>query len=330
MWGNMGSNKCVFLSGGTGTPKLLQGTTSLIDPQDITIIGNTGDDWRYYGLYVSPDIDSILFTLANLIDVTKWWGIKNDSFNMVKMLQEILKENVWFNLGDQDAGLCLYRTWLLEQGLSLTEATKKITKRLNIESTVLPMANQPIRTMIRTENELLHLQEYWVRYKGKPEVINVFFEGDLSLTTSEIIAKIKSADFVIIGPSNPVSSLGPILAISPIRNALRTSNAKKYAISPIIGGTAISGPTSKFLRAWNYETSPITVGKLFHDILDGLILHESDQNLERATQKLGIKPLFQIINILFFLSCFYSYIIYKSLSRVMISLISSIVSRYIH
>jgi LPPG:FO 2-phospho-L-lactate transferase len=274
---------------------LLQGINSVIDPQNITIIGNTGDDWRYYGLYVSPDIDSILFTLSELIDVTKWWGINNDTFNMVKMLREILKEDIWFNLGDQDAGLCLYRTWLLEQGMSLTEATKKLAKILNIESKILPMADQPIRTMVRTENELLHLQEYWVRYKGELEVLNVFFEGDLSITTPEIIAEIASADYIIVGPSNPVSSLGPIVAISPIRNALRASNAKKYAISPIIGNAALSGPTGKFLNAWNYETSPITIGKLFHDFLDGIILHESDQNLENATQKLGLKALFSNI-----------------------------------
>ncbi|MHA1978532.1 MAG: 2-phospho-L-lactate transferase [Candidatus Hodarchaeales archaeon] len=288
----MGSKKIVFLSGGTGTPKLMQGISSFINPQDITIIGNTGDDWRYYGLYVSPDIDSILFTLANLIDEVKWWGIKNDTFNMVKMLQNNLKEDVWFNLGDQDAGLCLYRTWLLGQEYSLTEATKELTKRLNIDSRILPMADQPIRTMIRTENELLHLQEYWVRYQGELDVINVFFEGDLSITTPEVITAINSADYIILGPSNPVSSLGPIIAVSPIREALRTTDAKKYAISPIIGNSALSGPTSKFLQAWNYKTSPITVANLFQDILDVIVLHESDRNLEKAIQKLGVKPLF--------------------------------------
>ena len=291
----MGSEKIVFLSGGTGTPKLLQGISSNINPQDITIIGNTGDDWRFYGLYVSPDIDSILFTLSNLIDKVKWWGINNDTFNMVKMLQDKLKEDIWFNLGDQDTGLCLYRTWLLDQSYSLTEATIEVSNRLNIKSKILPMADQPIRTMIRTESELLHLQEYWVRFKGELDVINVLFEGDLSKTTPYVIEAIKSADYIILGPSNPVSSLGPIVAISPIRNALRTTNAKKYAISPIIGSSALSGPTSKFLQAWNYETSPIAVASLFHDFLDGIILHESDLNLEKATQKLGVKPFFSNI-----------------------------------
>ena len=291
----MGSEKIVFLSGGTGTPKLLQGISSNINPQDITIIGNTGDDWRFYGLYVSPDIDSILFTLSNLIDKVKWWGISNDTFNMVKMLQDKLQEDIWFNLGDQDTGLCLYRTWLLDQSYSLTEATIEVSNRLNIKSKILPMADQPIRTMIRTESELLHLLEYWVLFMGYFYFINFIFVGFLSKTTPYVIEAIKSADYIILGPSNPVSSLGPIVAISPIRNALRTTNAKKYAISPIIGSSALSGPTSKFLQAWNYETSPIAVASLFHDFLDGIILHESDLNLEKATQKLGVKPFFSNI-----------------------------------
>ena len=161
----MTSPNVVFLSGGTGTPKLLQGIKSYIDPHNITVIGNTGDDWHHYGLHVSPDIDSIMFTMANIIDKTKWWGIKNDSFNMVKSLQETLKEDIWFNLGDQDAGFCLYRTWLLSEGLTLTEATDKIVKKLNIQCKVLPMANQAIKTIVKTEEENMHLQEYWVRYK---------------------------------------------------------------------------------------------------------------------------------------------------------------------
>ncbi len=291
----MESSNLVFLSGGTGTPKLLQGIPSSINPENITIIGNTGDDWQYYGLHVSPDIDSILFTIANLIDHSKWWGIYKDTFNMVKMLRENLKEDIWFNLGDQDAGFCLYRTWLLSQEVSLTEVTKKLTFLLNIKSKILPMADQPIRTMIRTKNELLHLQEYWVRYRGELDVTNVFFEGDLSKTSQDVLTAIESADYIILGPSNPVSSLGPILAISPIRSALRKTKAKKYAISPIIGTSAISGPTPKFLKAWNYETSPLTVVKIFQDFLDGIVLHETDQDLEDETQKLGVTPIFDNI-----------------------------------
>ena len=289
------SPNIVFLSGGTGTPKLLQSIESYVEPQNITIIGNTGDDWCYYGLHVSPDVDSVLFTMANIIDKTKWWGIKNDSFNMVKSLRENLKEDIWFNLGDQDAGICLYRTWLLNEGLTLTEATNKIAERLNIQSKIIPMSNQTIKTIIETKSENLHLQEYWVRHKGKPDVVNVFFEGDLSNTTSEVLKAIKDANYIILGPSNPVSSMGPILAIQPIKEALKTTKGKIIAISPIIGENAISGPTPKFLKAWGYKVSPLSIVKLYKDFLDVIILSESDKDLNDSIEKFGVTPMYEDI-----------------------------------
>ena len=291
----MSTPKLVFLSGGTGTPKLLQGIKSYIDPSNITVIGNTGDDWCYYGLYVSPDIDSVLFTMADLIDKTKWWGIKEDTFNMVKSLQENLKEDIWFNLGDQDAGLCLYRTWLLNEGLTLTEATKKIAKRLNIQSKIIPMSNNSIKTIVQTTEKNIHLQEYWVRYKGQPEVINVFFEGDLRNTTLEVLKAIKEADYIILGPSNPVSSIGPILGIQPIKEALKTTEGKKVAISPIIGENAISGPTPKFLKAWGHKVSPLTIVQLYKDFLDEIILSKADTGLTDSIKEFGVIPSFEDI-----------------------------------
>ncbi len=291
----LSSSKIVFLSGGTGTPKLLQGTEDLLNPKNITIIGNTGDDWSFYGLYVSPDIDSILLSLSNLLDTEKWWGIKDDTFNLIEFLQIHLKEDVWFNLGDFDAGLCLFRSSLLNKGYTLTQATEIIRKRLGISSIVLPMADQPIKTMIRTKDETLHLQEYWVRYKGQPEVLNVFFEGNLGITTPEVLSTLESADYIIIGPSNPVSSLGPIVAIDSLRQALRTAKGKKIAISPLIGETAVSGPTAKFLQAWNYKVTPIAIVQLYQDFLDGIILHETDQSYEKTVRKYGIEPIFDNI-----------------------------------
>ncbi len=291
----MPSPNLVFLSGGTGTPKLIQDIESYIDPHNITVIGNTGDDWNYYGLHVSPDVDSVLFTMANIIDKTKWWGIKNDSFNMVKSLRENLKEDIWFNLGDRDAGICLYRTWLLNEGLTLTEATNKIVEKLNIQSKIIPMSNQAIKTIIKTKSENLHLQEYWVRYKGEPDVINVFFEGDLSNTTSEVLKAIKEANYIILGPSNPVSSIGPIIGIHPIKEALITTKGKKIAISPIIGENAISGPTPKFLKAWGYKVSPLSIVQLYKDFLDIIILSESDRELHDSIEKFGVIPMYEDI-----------------------------------
>ena len=267
----MPSPNVVFLSGGTGTPKLLQNIDSSIDPHNITVIGNTGDDWKYYGLHVSPDVDSVLFTMANIIDKTKWWGIKNDTFNMVKSLRDTLKEDVWFNLGDQDAGFCMYRTWLLNEGFTLTEATNKLVEKLNIQSKILPMSNQSVKTIVKTKQENLHLQEFWVRYKGKPDVIDIFFEGDLRNTTFEVLKAIKEADYIILGPSNPVSSIGPIIAIHPI-----------------IGENAISGPTPKFLEAWGYKVSPLSIVRLYKDFLDIVVLSDTDKGLNDSIAKFGV------------------------------------------
>ncbi|MHA2243680.1 MAG: 2-phospho-L-lactate transferase [Candidatus Hodarchaeales archaeon] len=287
----MSSSSIVFLSGGTATPKLLQGTHKVTDARNITIIGNTGDDWDFYGLYVSPDIDSILLTLANLIDTDKWWGIKEDTFKLVQFLKEQLKEEVWFNLGDLDAGLCIFRSDLLKQGKNLTEATDIIRKRLDIQSRVLPMANQPIQTQVLTSERTMHLQEFWVKYKGKPQVLNVFFEGNLEKTTPQVINAIQDAEIIIIGPSNPVSSIGPILANLPLREALQKTSAYRIAISPIIEDRAFSGPTASFLKSWKRKVSPIGVVELYKDILDGFIIHDTDEQFKEEIESMGISPI---------------------------------------
>ncbi|MFX0207696.1 MAG: 2-phospho-L-lactate transferase [Candidatus Hodarchaeota archaeon] len=293
----MSKSKILFLSGGTGTPKLLQGIANILDPRNITIIGNTGDDWNFYGLYVSPDIDSILLSLTNLIDTEKWWGIKEDTFNLIKFLRTHLKEDIWFNLGDLDAGLCLYRSNLLKQGITLTKATDIIRKRLEIESCILPMADQPVQTKVRTSERTMHLQEYWVKYKGKPKVLNVFFEGDLGKTTNSVLNIIKTAEIIIIGPSNPISSIGPILAISPIREALRKTSAQRIAISPIIGTNSVSGPTATFLRSWGKTVSPLAIVELFSDVLDGFMIHKTDSKLSSEIQEIGVNPIIDDIYI---------------------------------
>ncbi|UCG90250.1 MAG: 2-phospho-L-lactate transferase [Candidatus Heimdallarchaeota archaeon] len=293
----MSSSRVVFLSGGTGTPKLLQGAVEVADARNFTIIGNTGDDWNFYGLHVSPDIDSILLTLTNLIDKEKWWGIKEDTFKLVQFLKEQLKEDIWFNLGDFDAGLCLFRSYLLKKGKSLTEATEIIRKRLDIKSRILPMADQAIHTKIRTPDQTLHLQEFWVKYKGKLRVKNVFFEGDLRKTTPQVLDAIQRASTIIIGPSNPVSSVGPILALQPLREALQNASGYRIAISPIIGSNPVSGPTTVFLEAWGYTVSPVVIAELFHDVLDALMIHNTDKQYLEEIKGKRLTPLLEDIYI---------------------------------
>ena len=293
----MSSSKIVFLSGGTGTPKLLQGVMNVADARNITVIGNTGDDWKFYGLHVSPDIDSILLTLADLIDEEKWWGIKEDTFKLVQFLREQLQEEIWFNLGDFDAGLCLFRSHLLNEGRNLTEATEEIRNRLNIQSCVIPMANQIIQTMIRTPDQTLHLQEFWVKHKGDLEVKNVFFEGDLRKTTQQVLDAIQNAEIIIIGPSNPISSIGPILALQPVREALRKATGYRIAISPIVGTSAVSGPTATFLEAWEQPVSPLAIAELYQDFLDALMIHKTDNQYLEKIKEMGITPLLEDIYI---------------------------------
>ncbi|MFW9777476.1 MAG: 2-phospho-L-lactate transferase [Candidatus Heimdallarchaeota archaeon] len=283
--------RILFLSGGTGTPKLLQGAIRVLSLQDIAIIGNTGDDWNFYGLHVSPDIDSVLLTLSDLIDTAKWWGIDGDSFNLIEFLRTHLHEDVWFNLGDFDAGLCLYRTHLLKQGNNLTQATDIIRKRLKIKASILPMADQQIQTQIKTPSGTMHLQEFWVKHRGNIEVQDVYFDGDLSITTSAVTEAIKKAEIVVFGPSNPVSSLGPILAIHPLREALRKTTAFRLAISPIIGEHPVSGPTSAFLKAWNIPTSPMAIISLFGHVLDGYMIHTSDERFSERILHQNITPI---------------------------------------
>ncbi|MHA1974071.1 MAG: 2-phospho-L-lactate transferase [Candidatus Hodarchaeales archaeon] len=285
----MTNRKIVLLSGGTGTPKLLKQAIKGEIPELVTVIANTGDDWNFYGLHVSPDIDSVLFTLSNIINMDKWWGIRGDSFNMVKFLRDKLKEDIWFNLGDFDTALCLYRSFLLKQGNTLTEAIDVIRKRLDIKTKVLPMANQPIQTKIRTPENIMHLQEFWVKYKGEPEVENVFFDGDLRKTTPEVVKAILEAKLIIIGPSNPVSSIGPILSIIPLRKALEETKAKKISISPVIGDKPISGPTKKFLRAWNRDTTPFSIAEIYKDFIDIYIMDTTDKKYLPELKKLGIE-----------------------------------------
>jgi LPPG:FO 2-phospho-L-lactate transferase len=293
----MSSSKIVFLSGGTGTPKLLQGVMNVADARNITVIGNTGDDWKFYGLHVSPDIDSILLTLTDLIDEKKWWGIKEDTFKLVQFLREHLQEEIWFNLGDFDTGLCLFRSHLLNEGKNLTEATEIIRKRLKIQSCVIPMANQIIQTMIRTPDQTLHLQEFWVKYKGKLDVKNVFFEGDLRRTSQQVLDTIQNADIIIIGPSNPVSSIGPILALQPIREALRNATGYRIAISPIVGTSAVSGPTAAFMKAWEQQVTPLAVAEMYQDFLDAIIIHHTDKQYLDKIKDLEITPLLEDIYI---------------------------------
>lgn len=279
----------VILSGGTGTPKFLDGLTEVLPAHEICIITNTADDFYFYGLRVCPDLDSVLYVLAGLLDKTKWWGLEGDTY-WVRDSLHVYGEEIWFNLGDKDLALSLLRTNLLAQGKTLSETTEILSKRLGITQLVLPMTNDLVQTYFSTPEGRLHLQEWWIKHKGQPTVLEIEFEGINEANPSErVIESIINADAVIIGPSNPITSIGPILSVSGIRAALAELEAPVLAISPFIGTKPISGPAGTLLSAQNLPVHSNVLISLYRDFLDALLVDPRDMpTMNRENKKIHI------------------------------------------
>lgn len=272
----MGLNSLIFLSGGTGTPKMLLGFKK---EDNITVIANTADDWEYYGAYVSPDVDSVIYTLAGMIHHEKFWGIRGDSFNVINQLK-IMEEDVWFNLGDKDFAIALYRKKMINNGYNLTQITQRLVEILNCKYCILPMTNEFVSTFIKTkEHNWLHFQEYWVKYRGILNPERIEFRGIKEAhVTKEVRDKVIKADKIIIGPSNPISSIEPILAIPGMRELIKKSKATKIIISPFIDDVPVSGPAKIFLKSRGYkDVSLQTIIDYYEDLADVIIFDTKDQ-----------------------------------------------------
>ena len=266
----------VVLSGGTGTPKLLDGLAEVLPAHEICIITNSADDFYFYGLRVCPDLDSVLYVLASCLDLNKWWGVKDDTY-LVRDSLHSFGEDIWFNLGDKDLAMSLLRTSLLAQGMTLSEVTDILCNRLGVKQLVQPATNDLVQTFISTPEGRLHLQEWYVKHKGQPTVLGIEFEGANEATSpTRVIESIQNADAVIIGPSNPVTSIGPILAISGIRVALEALDAPVLAISPFVGTQPISGPACTFLSALNLSIHSNVLLNLYGDFLNALLVDPRD------------------------------------------------------
>jgi LPPG:FO 2-phospho-L-lactate transferase len=284
-------NKVTCLAGGVGAAKLLQGLSRVIPQKDITVIVNTGDDIELHSLHISPDIDIIMYTLAGMVDEAKGWGIKDDTFTCLNMLRHYGCE-MWFNLGDKDLATHLYRTVLLKEGFKLSEITAKLSKQLGLQETIVPMTNDKFETRIVTEQGEMHFQEYMVRYGMQKDVVGVRFEGvDLARPCEEALNAIREARDIVICPSNPIVSIGTILSVKGIREALRTTDAKVVAISPIIAGTVVKGPAEKLMRALGIDVSAFSVANLYKDFLDVFILDTADKEQKGRVEPLGVKAL---------------------------------------
>ena len=277
------------LTGGTGGAKLIEGLAAEIDAAELTIICNTADDADFHGLHVSPDIDTIIYTLAGIADEAKGWGIKNESFNALEQLG-LLGADAWFGLGDRDLATHILRTQWLREGCKLSDITERLRRARGVESTILPMSDQRIETRVTTPQGEISFQEYFVKERWAREVTAVRFAGiEQSTPAPGVIEAIRNAESVIVCPSNPITSIGPILGVPGIRAALREIDAPVVGVSPIIGASAVSGPAHKLMAACGFEASALGVAKCYRDFVDTLLIAEEDKDKIEAIAEMNIK-----------------------------------------
>jgi LPPG:FO 2-phospho-L-lactate transferase len=281
----------VVLTGGTGGAKLIQGLSQEIDPAELTIICNTGDDFVLWGLKISPDLDTIMYTLAGQSDETKGWGIRGDTFTALEQLQRYGYEG-WFKLGDGDLATHIARTELMREGFSLSQVTERLRRALGVGTTILPMSDQPIESRMITSQGEIPFQEYFVKCRWRPEVKRVFYHGiEKSEPAPGVIEAIDHASGIIFSPSNPITSIGPILAVPGIRAALQQSAAPVVGVSPIIGDFAVSGPAHMLLAAQAWDVSAYGVAKGYADLLNTFIVATEDEKHQQRIEALGIRTL---------------------------------------
>jgi LPPG:FO 2-phospho-L-lactate transferase len=277
------------LAGGVGAARFLSGLTRVISPDKISVVVNTGDDLEYLGAYISPDIDIVTYTLAGIVDPEKGWGIKDDTYNCMNQLDKYSAET-WFRIGDRDFGTHLLRTAYLQQGFSLSEVTDKIRTLLGIKVKILPMSNERVATRIKTAAGILDFQEYFVKRKFADQVIDVTYEGAATASPTEpVLTTLKKSDLIILCPSNPILSIGPMLAIPKIREALGRSNGRIVGISPIVGGKAIKGPLDSLMHSLGLEVSPLGVAQLYKGFLEGFVIDNVDKSSRARIERLGMK-----------------------------------------
>jgi len=271
-----------ILTGGTGGAKFVDGLRRVVPPEELTIIVNTGDDHEWWGLYVSPDVDSITYVLANMLSNERGWGVRGDTFHCLQAMKE-LGEPAWFSVGDRDLATHLLRTKLLAEGRTLSDATAHISQKLGVRSRILPMSDMRVDTHVDTPAGDLSFEEYFVKRRYQDPVKAVRFVGAAEAVPADgVLEAITSAQAVFLAPSNPVTSIGPILAVPGIREALKATSAPVVAISPIIGKAAVSGPAAGLMVAQGIEVSISGVAAAYSDFLDVLIADLADSALAES------------------------------------------------
>ncbi len=274
--------KIVALAGGVGGAKMAAGLQSALPRGCLTVIVNTGDDFEHWGLHICPDLDTVLYHLAGLNNPEMGWGRQDEAWTVLGEIERYGGED-WFRIGDRDLALHLRRTEWLGLGLSLTEVTDRLRRLLGVPSAILPMCNEPVRTLVHTDEGDLPFQHYFVRRRCEPSLVDLSFVGaDHALLSREVHKALKEADAIIFCPSNPYVSIDPILSVPGLRDLLRQSPMPKIAVSPIVNGQAIKGPAAKMMRELGEVSSPLTVVDHLGDVLDGFVIDQADAALSDA------------------------------------------------
>jgi LPPG:FO 2-phospho-L-lactate transferase len=282
--------KIVALAGGVGGSKLLLGLYRVMDPADLTIIVNTGDDIVMHGLHVSPDPDIITYTLAGVVNEQTGWGLSGETFGVAEGLARYGRP-VWFKLGDRDLATHIHRTALLKDGATLSQAIESTRTALGVRARILPMSDDPVPTMLRTDQGRMHLQDYLVRRRCEPKLISIHFDGvERAQPAPGVIEAIDKADGIVISPSNPLISIGPILAVPGIREALRRRRGDVAAVCPLVGGKSLKGPSDKMMAELGHDVSAAGVASLYRDICSTLIIDEADEAASDAVAGMAIRP----------------------------------------
>jgi LPPG:FO 2-phospho-L-lactate transferase len=277
------------LAGGVGASRFLQGLVQVMDPADITIVSNTGDDVEMFGLHVSPDTDIVIYALAGAVNPETGWGLTGDTFAVVDQLQRFGYER-WFNLGDKDLAMAIHRTRILRAGVPMHEVVDGLARAWGLACRIIPMSNDPVRTRIIGRDGELPFQDYMVKLRTGVDVRAVAFDGaDAARPAPGVLEALRDTDVVVLAPSNPIVSIGPILAVPGIREALGASRATRVAISPIIAGQVVKGPAAKMLETLGHEVSCVGVARIYQELIDVMVIDEQDRAQAPAVEALGLR-----------------------------------------
>lgn len=280
--------KVTLLAGGTGGTKLAHGFALLGDRVDLTVIANVGDDTEMHGLHVSPDVDALMYTLSGLIDTDRGWGVGGDTHTAHAMFERLGDPDTWFTVGDADLATHAHRTRLLRDGATLTDATAAMAAALDIRARIMPATDDRLRTRLETDAGALDFQDYFVRLRQEPTVTAASFGGlDGARPTAAVLDAIRTAELVVIGPSNPIVSIGPILALDGVRDALADA-VERVAVSPIVAGRALKGPADRMLASLGHEPSALGVARIYAGVVDRFVIDEQDADLRPEIEALGM------------------------------------------